>query len=136
MQAGDPPTNLNPEELGPARGFSHVTVAGGMVWVAGQIGSDMSGAIIDAGDVVAQFGQALRNVATALKAAGCEPADTVKLTYYVTDLGIYKRSLQAIGSVYREVFGRHSPATTLVEVSSLFDRDALVEIEAVAVHRT
>jgi enamine deaminase RidA (YjgF/YER057c/UK114 family) len=136
MQQSDPPQNLNPKDLGPARGFSHVTVAGGMVWVAGQIGSDQSGAIVDAGDVVAQYAQAIRNVAIGLRAAGCEPADTVKLTYYVTDLGIYKKNLQAIGSAHRDVFGRHFPATTLVEVSSLFDRDALVEIEAVAVRRS
>jgi len=133
MTAGDRPANLNPKELGPPRGFSHVTVAGGMVWVAGQIGSDETGALVDPADVVAQFGRAIRNVATALEAAGCKPEDTVKLTYFVTDLSIYKQNLSAIGDVYREVFGRHYPATTLVEVSSLFDRDAMVEIEAVAV---
>jgi len=135
MQAGDPPNNLNPEGLAPPRGFTHVTVAGGMVWVAGQIGSDETGALVDPADVVAQFGRAIRNVATALEAAGCKPEDTVKLTYFVTDLSIYKQNLGAIGEAYREVYGRHYPATTLVEVSSLFDRDAMVEIEAVAVRR-
>ncbi len=135
MQAGDPPTNLNPKGLGPPRGFSHVTIAGGMVWVAGQIGSDETGRLLEPADVVAQFSRAIRNVATALEAAGCKPEDTVKLTYFVTDLAIYKQSLNAIGRAYREVFGRHYPATTLVEVSSLFDRDAMVEIEAVAVRQ-
>jgi enamine deaminase RidA (YjgF/YER057c/UK114 family) len=133
MQAGDRPTNLNPKDLGPPRGFSHVTTAGGMVWVAGQIGSDETGALVDPADVVAQFGRAIRNVVIALDSAGCKPEDTVKLTYFVTDLSIYKQNLSAIGEAYREVFGRHYPATTLVEVSSLFDRDAMVEIEAVAV---
>ena len=135
MQAGGPPQNLNPKELGPPRGFSHVTVAGGMVWVAGQIGSDETGALVDPAHVVAQFRRAIRNVVTALEAAGCKPEDTVKLTYFVTDLSIYKQNLGAIGAAYREVFGRHYPATTLVEVSSLFDRDAMVEIEAVAVQQ-
>ena len=71
-----------------------------------------------------------------LSPGGNAPADTVKLTYYVTDLKAYKANLQAIGSAYREVFDRHFPATTLVEVSSLFDPDALVEIEAVAIRRS
>ncbi len=133
MTASDRPTNLKPKGLGPARGFSHVTVAGGTVWVAGQIGSDDSGALVEPADVVAQFGRAIRNVAAALEAAGCKPEDTVKLTYYVTDLPIYKQNLSAIGEAYRGVFGHHYPATTLVEVSSLFDDDAMVEIEAVAV---
>ena len=133
MQPGDRPTNVNPKELGPPLGFSHVTIAGGMVWVAGQIGSDETGALVDPADVIAQFGRAIRNIVTALEAAGCKPEDTVKLTYYVTDLSNYKQNLGAIGESYRQAFGRHYPATTLVEVSSLFDRDAMVEIEAVAV---
>ena len=131
-----PPQNLNPQDLAPARGFSHVTVAGDTVWIGGQTGTDGDGKIVERGDVVAQFGRAIRNVAVALRAAGCEPADTVKLTYYVTDLADYRRNLSAIGPKYREVFGRHYPASTLVEVRSLFDPDALVEIEAVAVRRT
>jgi enamine deaminase RidA (YjgF/YER057c/UK114 family) len=133
MQPANPPRNLSPKELGPARGFSHATIAGGTVWLAGQIGSDAAGTIPEPGDLVAQFRRAIRNVAIALRAAGSEPSDTVKLTYYVTDLKAYKDNLEAIGSAYREVFGRHFPATTLVEVSSLFEAEALVEIEAIAV---
>lgn len=133
MQPAKPSRNVNPDELGPARGFSHATVAGGLVWLGGQIGSDVTGKVPEPGDVVAQFARAIRNVSIALRAVGSVPADTVKLTYYVTDLKAYKDNLRAIGSAYREVFGHHYPATTLVEVSSLFDPDALVEIEAVAV---
>ena len=127
--------NINPEELGPARGFSHATAAGDTVWLGGQIGSDATGRVVEPGDLVAQFGRAVKRIAVALRAAGCQPEDTVKLTYYVTDLKLYRDSLQALGPLYRDVFGRHYPATTLVEVSSLFDPDALVEIDAVAVRR-
>jgi enamine deaminase RidA (YjgF/YER057c/UK114 family) len=136
MQPANPPRNVNPKELGPARGFSHATVAGGFVWLGGQIGSDTTGNIPEPGDIVAQYARAIRNVSLALRAAGAAPADTVKLTYYVTDVQAYKSNLQAIGSAYRKVFGRHYPATTLVEVRSLFDTAALVEIEAVAVCRS
>jgi enamine deaminase RidA (YjgF/YER057c/UK114 family) len=136
MQPVNLPRNVNPKELGPARGFSHATVAGGFVWLGGQIGSDATGTIPEPGDIVAQYRRAIGNVSIALRAAGSAPADTVKLTYYVTDLKAYKDNLQAIGSAYREVFGRHYPATTLVEVRSLFDPEALVEVDAVAVSRT
>jgi enamine deaminase RidA (YjgF/YER057c/UK114 family) len=108
-------------------------VAGGMVWLGGQIGSDSSGSVPEPGDIVAQFKRAAGNVSIALRAAGSTPKDTVKLTYFVTDLKAYKANLRAIGTAYREVFGHHYPATTLVEVRSLFDPDALIEIEAVAV---
>ena len=129
------PQNVNPPELAPARGFSHATISGDTVWTGGQTGTDAAGKIVEPGDVVAQFARAIRNVGIALRAAGCEPADTVKLTYYVTDVAGYRESLGAIGPEYREVFGRHYPASTLVEVRSLFDPDALIEIEAVAVRR-
>ena len=133
MQPVNLPRNVNPKELGPARGFSHATMAGGLVWLGGQIGSDATGRIREPGDIVAQYRRAIGNVSIALRAAGSAPADTVKLTYYVTDMKAYKENLRAIGSAYREVFGHHYPATTLVEVRSLFDPEALVEIDAVAV---
>ena len=133
MQPANLPRNVNPEELGPASGFSHATAACGFVWLGGQIGSDSSGKVAEPGDIVAQYARAVRNVSVALRAVGSTPADTVKLTYYVTDLKAYKEHLRAIGAAYREVFGNHYPATTLVEVRSLFDPAALVEIEAVAV---
>jgi enamine deaminase RidA (YjgF/YER057c/UK114 family) len=127
--------NVNPEELAPARGFSHATVAGDTVWVGGQIGSDASGSVVDPGDMVAQYARAIRNVAIALRAAGCEPADTVKLTYYVTDIQAYREHRKALGAAYREFFRSDYPASTLVEVRSLVDPDALIEIDAVAVRR-
>jgi enamine deaminase RidA (YjgF/YER057c/UK114 family) len=135
MQRNGRPQNVNPPELAAARGFSHATVAGNTVWIGGQTGDDLTGKVIEKDDIVAQFTRATRNLATALRAAGCTPDGTVKLTYYVTDLDAYRRNLGPIGAAYREVFGRHYPATTLVEVKSLFDADALVEIEAVAVRR-
>ena len=135
MQEGRRPRNVNPEGLAPARGFSHATIAGDTVWTGGQIGSDVTGKVVEGG-VVAQFEKAIRNLATALRGAGCSPEDTVKLTYYVTRLDEYKENLPALGAAYREVFGRHYPATTLIAVSALFEPDALVEIEAVAVRRS
>ena len=135
MQADNRPRNVNPPELAPARGFSHATIAGDTVWIGGQTGDDVTGSVVEKGDVVAQFARAVRNLSTAMRAAGCEPEDTVKLTYYVTDVDDYRRHLGAIGAAYREVFGRHYPATTLIEVTALFDPDALVEIDAVAVRR-
>jgi enamine deaminase RidA (YjgF/YER057c/UK114 family) len=135
MQRGDRPANVNPEELAPAIGYSNATVAGDTVWIAGQIGSDTTGKVVEPGDLVAQFTRAIRNLAIALRAAGCEPESTVKLTYYVTEVQAYRTNLRAIGAAYREVFGRHYPASTVIEVSSLFDPHALVEIEAVAMRK-
>ncbi len=135
MQPADRPRNVNPAELAPARGYSHATVAGDTVWVGGQVGSDTTGRIVEPDDIVAQYGRAIQNVAVALRAAGFAPEDTVKLTYYVTDMKAYRENRSALGDAYRKFFRSDYPASTLIEVKSLVDPDALVEIDAVAVRR-
>ena len=124
--------NVNPPELGPAAGFSHATRAGGFVFLGGQVGSDQTGRVLEPGDIAAQFARAIRNVGVALRAAGSAPERAVKLTYFVTDVDAYRASLKEIGAAYREVFGRHFPATSLFGVARLFDSEAMVEIECVA----
>jgi enamine deaminase RidA (YjgF/YER057c/UK114 family) len=57
----------------------------------------------------------------------------VRLTWYVTDMEAYHASLKAIGAVYREIFGKNFPAMALVQVVSLVEPAAMVEIEATAV---
>lgn len=123
---------FNPPELAPPVGFSHAAAAGDLVVLGGQVGSDAAGRVLAPGDIAAQFAQAIRNVETALRAAGSAPARALKLTYFVTDLAAYRANLKPIGAAYREVFGRHFPASSLFEVSALFDADAMVEIECVA----
>lgn len=123
---------FNPPGLAPPAGFAHAAAAGDLVALGGQTGSDATGRIVAPGDLVAQFAQAIRNVATALEAAGSRPERALKLTYFVTDAAAYRAALKPIGAAYREVFGRHYPATSLFEVKGLFDPDALVEIECLA----
>ncbi len=124
---------FNPDSLAPAVGFSHAAAAGSLVVLGGQVGSDEEGRIPEPADIAAQFGRAIRNVAVALAAAGCRPQDTLKLTYFVTDRAAYRAQLKEIGAAYREVFGRHYPASSLFEVKGLFDPQAMVEIECLAV---
>jgi enamine deaminase RidA (YjgF/YER057c/UK114 family) len=51
----------------------------------------------------------------------------------VIDMAEYRASLIALGTAYRDVMGRNFPTMTLVEVKSLAEPEALVEIEATAV---
>lgn len=124
---------VNPADLPKAVGFSHVVIAttGRHVFLAGQSGHHADGSIPP--DLVAQFGQACNNVATALAAAGGLPEHVVNLSIYVTDVDAYRNSLAEIGPLYRQVFGHHYPAMALLEVTGLFDPRATVELVATAV---
>ena len=126
---------LNPAGLESPVGYSHIAkITGGtIVHVAGQAPFDTSGQVVGKGDFVAQFGQVVRNLKTAINAAGGEPQQYAVLTIYITDLQTYLDNKKPLGSVYKEVFGRHFPAITLVEVKSLYNSECMVEISGVAV---
>ena len=98
--------------------------------VAGQIAWDADARLVGEGDFVAQFRQALANVAEVVRAAGGEPAHVTELTVFVTDKALYLGNLREIGAAYRDVMGRHFPAMALVEVADLLEEGAFVEIQA------
>jgi 3-hydroxybutyrate dehydrogenase len=126
---------INPKELGAPRGWSHGMLAqagGRTLFIAGQTARDGSGQV-PAADFVSQFDRALGNVLAVLRQAGGEPADIARFTIYVTDMAQYRASLKPLGEAYRRRMGTHFPAMALVEVKSLVDQQAVVEIEATAV---
>ena len=75
----------------------------------------------------------MQNIVDVLATAGAKPEHVVRLTWYVINMAEYRASLAAFGAAYRDVMGRNYPTMTLVEVKSLAEPDAVVEIEATAV---
>ena len=110
-----------------------VSATGRVIAVAGQVGWNPRTSQFESDSLVAQAAQALRNVVAILEAAGAQPRHVVRLTWYVTDRLAYQNATREIGAEYREVFGSHYPAMTLVIVAGLLEPRALVEIEATAV---
>ena len=124
---------LQPDGWAAPRGFSNGVVATGrQLYVAGQIGWDAQQRLIPGG-LVPQVRQALENIVTVLATGGARPEHLVRLTWYLTDRAAYLAAAKEIGTVYREVIGRHYPAMAAVEVSALMEAEAVVEIEATAV---
>lgn len=117
-------------------GFSHgvETRGGRLLFFAGQVAKDKDGHTVGRGDLVAQFRQVCENLKTVVTAAGGQLTDVVKLTIYVLDADEYKRRGRAIGPVYREYFGRHFPAMTLVGARDLYDAadGCVIEIDGFA----
>jgi enamine deaminase RidA (YjgF/YER057c/UK114 family) len=124
---------INPPSLARPVGFSHAVVASGrVVALAGQTALDGTGRIV-AGGVVEQFEQALGNLLAALRAAGGAPDRLVSLTVYIVDLDGYQAHAGEIGAVWRRLVGREYPAIAGIGVARLWDADALVEIQGLAV---
>jgi len=123
---------INPDSLARPRGYSHgIRGQGELVFVAGQIGWNREGRMVSA-DLVEQFAQALDNVLEVVWRAGGRPDSVARMVLYVTDKGEYRRRAKPLGEAWRRRMGRHYPAMVLVEVKSLLEDDAKVEIEATA----
>jgi enamine deaminase RidA (YjgF/YER057c/UK114 family) len=126
---------LQPSGWPRPRGYANGVAAPGdgtLVFVAGQIGWDADGSFPSA-DLVDQVRVALENVVAVLREAGGRPEHVTRMTWYVVDREEYLARAAEIGSVYRDVIGRHFPAMSAVEVSALMESEAKVEIEATAV---
>ena len=127
---------VRPDDWKSAQGYENgvlVERGGRMLFVAGQIAWDADQKLVGAGDMGAQFIQALENVLTVVEEAGGRPDEIVRMTVYVTDKKAYLAATKAIGGAWRKLMGKYYPAMALVQVADLLEPKALVEIEATAV---
>lgn len=126
---------VNPKELYDSLkfGFSHATLqkGGKTLHLAGQVGWDAQTNVVGPGDYAAQARQALANLKVVLKAAGCTPADVIRVRTYVVN-----HSPDKLGPIIGEMmafYGDTTPApNTWIGVQSLALPDFLIEIEAIA----
>lgn len=123
---------IKPEGWLPAKGYANgMLTKDGVLHIAGQIGWDEKQRFV-ASDFIGQMCQALRNIAAIVEAAGGKPSDVTRMTWFVTDKRDYLQRQAEVGAAYREVFGKHFPAMSMVVVAGLVEDEALVEIEATA----
>ena len=76
---------FSPATLPPPVGYSHVAKVnkGTLIYLAGQVSSDASGALVGEGNFEAQVEQVFANVKIAVEAAGATMADIVKMNTYL-----------------------------------------------------
>jgi enamine deaminase RidA (YjgF/YER057c/UK114 family) len=125
---------IDPPSLAMIPGCVHVTVTSGnrIIHVSGQTGVDTSGKVVGSTHLE-QSRQALRNLRTALDAAGVGLGDIAKVMIHVVDYS--EAALEALMVAVVEEWGDDYPmsAATLVGVAALWQPDLLIEIDAVAV---
>ena len=124
---------VNPSSLAKPSGFSHAVVGSGTtVFLAGQTGMLPDGSIVSGG-VVAQFEQALTNLLTALAEAGGRPEQLASVTIYIVDMDDYRAKAREIGQVWKRLAGTDYPAMAGIGIDRLWDAEAVVELQALAV---
>ena len=117
-------TETAPKAIGP---YSQAIVANGLVFAAGQIGSDPKTGVLADG-VEAQVEQTLKNIAAVLKASGSSMENVVKATVFLADMNDFAKMNEIYGKHFKGPF----PARSTVQVARL-PRDAKIEIEVIAV---
>lgn len=123
---------INPDSLPKPSGFAHGILAGNTVFLGGQTALDKEMKIVPGG-IVEQFTQAFSNVLTTLREAGGQPDDLVNVTIFLTDVEDYMAHGREIGRIWRDMAGSQYPAMAGIGVTRLWQEEALIEIQAIAV---
>jgi 2-iminobutanoate/2-iminopropanoate deaminase len=113
-----------PKPIGP---YSQAIIAGGLLFVSGQIPIDPATGEPVEGDIEAQTEQALKNVFAILKEVKMGPENVVKTTVFLRDLAEFAR----MNEVYARYLGKEPPARSTVQVVAL-PRGVKIEIDAIA----
>ena len=109
--------------------FSPAVKADGLIYVAGTLGTDATGAIAK-GDIKAQTKQTLENISATLKAGGSTIANAASVLVYLRSVSDFA----AMNEVYGTFWQKDPPARTTVIVGQpLANADGLIEISMVAV---
>ncbi|MET0554277.1 MAG: RidA family protein [Vicinamibacteria bacterium] len=117
-------TPLAPKPIGP---YSQAVIAGGLLFVSGQIPLDpQTGELIE-GDIEAQTEQVFKNLMAILKEAKAGPEHVVKATVFLRDMQDFPR----MNEVYARYFGKEPPARSTVQAAAL-PRGVAVEIDVIA----
>jgi len=123
---------INPESLPKPSGYAHGILAGNAVYLGGQTALDRDMQIVPGG-ILEQFRQAFSNVLATLADAGGHPEDLVSVTIYLTDVDDYIANGKEIGKIWREMAGSEYPAMAGIGVTRLWQKEAMIEIQGIAV---
>ena len=113
-----------PKPIGP---YSQAVIAGGLLFVSGQIPLDPATGELVEGDIEAQTEQVFKNLMAILKEAKAGPEHVVKATVFLRDMQDFPR----MNEVYARYFGKEPPASSTVQAAAL-PRGVAVEIDVIA----
>jgi enamine deaminase RidA (YjgF/YER057c/UK114 family) len=121
--------------------FAHVARVdfdgGALLMLAGQVAVDDEGNLVAPGDVVAQAERIFEIVQGVLAAHGASLADVLHIRTFMTDL---EHDIEGYGTVRGKLFPAAPnvlrPASTTLQIASLFLPGAVLEVEVTAAVKT
>ena len=111
----------------PLMGYSRAVRSGNLIAVTGTVGVSADGTY--ASSIGEQTRRSLEIIAAAIEALGGNIRQVIRTRMYVTDVTKWEE----VARVHGEVFAEIRPATSILQVARLIDKDAQIEIEADAV---
>ena len=110
--------------------YSHAVKVGNLIYVSGQVALDFETGEFVGTDIETQTAKAFENLNYVLKEAGATLDDVVKLNIYITGS---IESYSKVREIRKRFFPKEFPAATGFIVKSLLRKEALVEIDAIAI---
>jgi reactive intermediate/imine deaminase len=102
---------------------------GDILVISGQAAISSEGELVGVGDFDAQAEQVFANLERVLHAGGSSLKNVIKVTIFLTDIANFPKIVELRGRHFTAPY----PADTIVEVTSLYSPDAMIEIEAIAI---
>jgi len=117
-------TRHAPTPVGP---YSQGVIAGGLLFVSGQIPIDPATDKLVEGDITVQTEQVLKNILAVLKEAKMGPENVVKASVFLADLADFPQ----MNEVYGKYLGKEPPARSTIQAAAL-PKGARIEIDVIA----
>jgi len=117
-------TKQAPTPIGP---YSQGVIAGGLLFVSGQIPIDPATDKLVEGDITVQTEQVLKNILAVLKEAKMGPENVVKASVFLADLADFPQ----MNEVYGKYLGKEPPARSTIQAAAL-PKGARIEIDVIA----
>jgi len=111
----------------PKMGYSRAVRSGNFIAISGTVGIGADGKY--SSDLAEQTRRSLEIIRAAIEALGGKIEHVVRTRMYVIDVSKWEQ----VARVHGQVFGEIRPATAIVQVATLIDVEAQIEIEADAI---
>ena len=114
-----------PKAIGP---YSQAVVAGGTIYLSGQIGLDPATTELVKDGIEAEARRVFTNLAAVAEAAGSSLGAAVKVTIYLVDFGHFA----VVNKIMQEYFAEPYPARVTIQAAAL-PRGAAIEVDCILV---